>query len=199
MTSQADAPDLTAIFEKASRRVQEIMANIRQGQGDGPTPCTEWNVRDVMNHVIGVLEFTAGCMVGNPPDIRPNEAESSYVGETDVAVLAQAYRAEAARVLEMAGEPGVLDRVAATPLGDMPVNRIMVGTTLDQVIHGWDLARATGQDTTIDAGLVEFAHGMLLSGFAAMGRQAGFIGAEVAVSHDASPQDKMLAYMGRRP
>ncbi len=49
----------------------------------------------------------------------------------------------------------------------MPVSQIFVGTTMDQFIHGWDLAKATGQD----AGLVEFVSGMLSSGFANMGRQ----------------------------
>lgn len=199
MTSQAGAPDPIALFEHASGRMQEIMEGIRQGQADMGTPCAEWNVIDVMNHLIGVLELTAGCMADSPSDIRPNEADSSYAGETSVAVLAQAHHAESARVLELAGRQGIPDRVAATPFGDMPVNQIMVGTLPDQIVHGWDLAKATGQDTTLDPGLVEFTHGMLSSGFADMGREAGFNGPEIAVSDDAGPQDKMIAYMGRQP
>ena len=54
---------------------------------------------------------------------------------------------------------------------EMPVSQIFVGTTMDQFIHGWDLAKATGQDAALDAGLVEFASGMLFSGFADIGRQ----------------------------
>ena len=58
-----------------------------------------------------------------------------------------------------------------TPFGEMPVARIMMGTVLDQLVHCWDLARATGQDTTLDSEMVEFAYGMLVSGgFADMGR-----------------------------
>ena len=46
---------------------------------------------------------------------------------------------------------------------------------------------------------MEFAYGMVYSGFANMGRQAGFIGAEIAVPDDSRPQDKLIAYMGRQP
>ena len=70
---------------------------------------------------------------------------------------------------------------------------------MDQLIHGWDLAKATGQDTALDVDLVEFAYGMLTSGFAEMGRQAGFIGPAIEAPADASQQDKMIAYMGRQP
>ncbi len=154
----------------------------------------------MFNHLIGGLEFTAGCITGDVPDIRPNEAESSYQGETDIAVLIRAYHAAVDRALELAANPDALERTAMTPFGEMPVARIMMGTVLDQLVHCWDLARATGQDTTLDGEMVEFAYGMLVSGgFADMGRQAGFVGAAVAVPDSASTQDKMIGYMGRQP
>ena len=70
---------------------------------------------------------------------------------------------------------------------------------MDQLIHCWDLAKATGQDTTLDSDLVDFAFPMLQSGFADLGRQAGFIGPEQAIADDASQLDKLIAYMGRKP
>ena len=172
---------------------------VAQSQAADPTPCSEWDVRALLNHLIGVLEFTSGCIVGSPPDIRPNEADSSRVGETDVTVLAQSYREEVARLLELCRQPGALERIAATPFGDMPIGQILMGTLLDQFVHGWDLAKATGQDTTLDADVTEFAYGMLTSGFADMGREAGFIGPEIAVPDDAGLQDRLIAYMGRQP
>lgn len=200
MTAEVPTPDPVAQLERVTRRTKEVASGITQAQANGSTPCSEWNVVDLFNHLIGGLEFTAGCITGNVPDIRPSEAESSYRDETDVAVLVRAYPAAVDRVLELAAVPGALDRTAITPFGEMPVARIMMGTVMDQLVHCWDLARATGQDTALDGEMVEFAYGMLVSGgFADMGRQAGFVGPEIGVPDDSSLQDKMIGYMGRQP
>ena len=200
MTDTAAMPDPLALFRKAANHVSELLAGVRQSQIADPTPCAEWDVHALINHMIGVLEFTAGGIAGNPPDIRPTDADSSHLAERDIAVLEEAHRAEADRIVRNAGEPGALERIVATPVfGDLPVSQILVGTLLDQLIHGWDLAKATGQDTTLDRELVEFAFPMLQSGFAEQGRTMGFIGPAVAVSEDASRQDRMIAYMGRQP
>ena len=199
MSDEASMANPVELLDKVIRRVQEVVDEVAQPRAADPTPCSEWDVRDLLNHLIGVLEFTSGSIVGSPLDIRPSEADSSRVGEPDVAVLAQAYREEAARLLELCREPGALERIAATPFGDMPMGQFLTGTLTDQFIHGWDLAKATGQDTTLDAGVTEFSYGMLTSGFADLGREAGFIGPEIAVSDDASLQDRLIAYMGRQP
>lgn len=200
MTSEAETPDPVAQLERVTRRAKEVASGVTQDQAADATPCSEWSVLDLLNHLIGGLEFTAGCITGNVPNIRPNEAESSFQDETDVAVLIRAYHDAVDRALALAADPGALERTAKTPFGEMAVARIMTGTVLDQFVHCWDLARATGQDTTLDSEMVEFAYGMLVSGgFADMGRQAGFIGPEVAVPDSASLQDRMLAYMGRHP
>jgi len=200
MTAEAPTPDPVAQLDRVTRRTKEVASGVTQAQAADATPCSQWSVLDLFNHLIGGLEFTAGCITGNVPDIRPNEAESSYRDETDVAVLIRAYHAAVDRALELAAGPTALERTAMTPFGEMPVARIIVGTVLDQLIHCWDLARATEQDTTLDSEMVEFAYGMLVSGgFADMGRQAGFIGAAVAVPDSASTQDKMIGYMGRQP
>ena len=200
MVSESETPNLAEMLRTTTLRVKEVAASIEQSQAQDPTPCSEWDVCGLLNHLIGGLEFTAGCITGDVPNIRPNEAESSYLGVTDVAVLARAYHAAVDRTLELAANPGALDQTATTPFGEMPVERIMMGTVMDQLVHCWDLARATAQDTSLDTEMVEFAYGMLVSGgFADMGRQAGFVGAAVSVPDSASMQDKMIAFMGRQP
>jgi uncharacterized protein (TIGR03086 family) len=202
MTSKANAPDPIALFEKAALQVQEIMAGIRQGQADDATPCTEWNVRQVMNHVIGGAEVLAGSLEGNIPEgvggVSPN---SSYLDEPDVAKLAQAYAGESARILNAAQRPGAME--ASTPGGMMTVPQFLIAMATDHIIHGWDLARATGQDDILDSDVVEAAYAMMTSPETAslvdMGRQAGFVGPAVAVPDDARLQDKLVAHMGRQP
>ena len=153
----------------------------------------------LINHLIGGLEFAAGSMAGYPPNIQLAAADSSHIGEHDASNLSQAYRHEVDRVLELASQPGTLEKVASTPFGDMPMSQFLAGTWLDQFSHCWDLANATGLDTTLEPELVDFAFPMLKSGFADMGREAGFIGPEIALPDGASRQDQMMAYMGRQP
>lgn len=76
---------------------------------------------------------------------------------------------------------------------------MVAGTTLDLLIHTWDLARATGQDDTLDPGLVEALSAMFVPDIPDRGRQIGAIGPAVQVGDDASPQDRLLAAMGRHP
>jgi uncharacterized protein (TIGR03086 family) len=199
MTSEATMPNPADLLGKATNHVKEVVAGVQQSQLSDPTACSEWDVRGLINHLIGGLEFAAGAMAGNPPNIQLAAADSSHIGEHDASNLSQAYRDEVDRVLELASQPGTLEKVASTPFGDMPMSQFLVGTWLDQFIHCWDLAKATGQDTTLEPELVDFAFPMLKSGFADMGREAGFIGPEIALPDGASRQDQMMAYMGRQP
>ena len=68
----------------------------------------------------------------------------------------------------------------------------------DQLLHGWDLAKATGQDTTMPDGLAEAAYEMIHGRFTDDQRK-GVFKPEVTVADDASAQDKLLAYTGRDP
>jgi uncharacterized protein (TIGR03086 family) len=68
----------------------------------------------------------------------------------------------------------------------------------DQLLHGWDLAKATGQDTTMPAGLPELAYDMIHGRFTDEQRKGTFK-PEVPVGRDASAQDRLLSYTGRDP
>ena len=68
----------------------------------------------------------------------------------------------------------------------------------DQLLHGWDLAKATGQDATMPPGLAEAAYETIHGRFTEKQRQ-GVFKPEVQVGADASPQEKLLAYTGRDP
>ena len=198
MTAAA-TPNPVTLLERTTARTKIVMAGVRQSQIDDPTPCAQWTVHGLVNHLIGGLEFTAACIAGIPTSIRPSTSDSSQIDERDVGSLSRAYNAALSRLLELAAAPDALEQVATTPFGEMPVSQIFVGTVMDQLIHCWDLAKATGQDTTLDADLVEFAFPVLQSGFADLGREAGFVGPQQAIADDAGLQDQLIAYMGRQP
>jgi uncharacterized protein (TIGR03086 family) len=70
---------------------------------------------------------------------------------------------------------------------------------MDQLIHTWDLATATGQDSTLDPELVAVCSALFLPDMPEMGRAGGLVGPAIDVPADASPQAKLLGAMGRRP
>jgi uncharacterized protein (TIGR03086 family) len=104
------------------------------------------------------------------------------LGEDPVAHFEQA-RADTLRTF---GEAGVVDKTGHS-----------LGIAFsDQLLHGWDLARATGQDESMPAGLPETAYEIIHGRFTDEQRK-GIFKPEVTVSSDASPQEKLLAYTGR--
>ncbi len=187
------------LFEKATRQALKAVAGITQEQLRHPTPCSEWDVQELLNHLIGGVEMVVGCFPGQTPDIAPGSSDSSYSTETQAAGLVEAYQSVVSQALHAALEPGALERNIETPLGDMPCAVFLSISSMDQFIHGWDLAKATGQDTGLDPELAQVCYGMCVPDMADQGREAGVIGAAVAVSDDASIQDKLLGYMGRQP
>ena len=109
-----------------------------------------------------------------------------------------AFEAGTARVLEAIKATGKLEKVLDTPFGQMPAGHFLMIPVSDIVIHKWDLAKATNQNTSIDSGLAEVCFGVLSQGVE-QGRELGFFGSEVTLPISASIQDKLLGLSGRQP
>ncbi len=198
--TEASMPNPVELFEKTTSNTRKIVSGVKQDQLDDSTPCTEWSVRDVVNHLIGQTELTSAGLSGNPGEIGAGQPpKSSYADETDANKLSDAYEAEVSKLLKAANEPGALEKSVPMPSGEMPIGQLLMGVAMDHLVHGWDIAKATGQDTTLDPDLVQASYGILTNGFADQGRQMGLIGPVVSVADDASLQDKMLAHLGRQP
>jgi uncharacterized protein (TIGR03086 family) len=88
--------------------------------------------------------------------------------------------------------------VVETPFGAMPGGQFIMVPITDMIVHSWDIAKATGQNTTLDAGLAELGYNVLVN-VAEGGRANGAFGPEVMVPASASFQDRMLGLSGRQP
>ena len=150
---------------------------------DAPTPCDRWDVRTLLNHMLDTQRYFTSVARGedaSPPAPEPPD----ILGDDPVADFERS-RAE---LLGAYGEPGVVEKVGPS-----------LGIALaDQLLHGWDLARATGQDTTMPDGLPDAAYGMI-HGRLTGDQRNGVFGPEIPVGDGASPREKLLAYTGRRP
>jgi uncharacterized protein (TIGR03086 family) len=110
------------------------------------------------------------------------------------------YGAAVARCVELLREPGALERKCMSPAGfEWSAAEATAGTAMDQLVHTWDLAVALGADRALDPELVDTVVAMFLPQMPEIGRKAGIVGPEVAVSADAPAQDRLLGAMGRRP
>jgi uncharacterized protein (TIGR03086 family) len=173
--------DPVTLFEKAAWHAVALAETVRDDQLTAPTPCAEWDVRALLDHLRGgplYLLAAAG---------RDVEEAASY-------------RAVVERCAAALREPGVLDRRCLSPLGfEWSVAEAAAGTFMDQLVHSWDLAAATGQDRGLDPALVETCTAMFLPDMPERGRAAGLVGPAFPVAADAPAQDRLLAAMGRTP
>lgn len=196
MTQQA-MPNPIELYAQATSQVSKIVSGIQQNQVDAATPCREWNVRALLGHLIGGAENFARTIVSG--DVIVNSTDSSQSADADVTSLAQAYQTAVASALQAARVPDALEKKIAIPGGEMTAGQFLAANFMDHFIHGWDLAKATGQDTSLDPQMAEACYQMFVPGMTDVGRQHGLFGPVVAVPDNASTQDKLLGYTGRQP
>jgi uncharacterized protein (TIGR03086 family) len=157
---------------------------------DAPAPPEGWVARDVVRHLV---EWLPAFVEGSTGIVLP--AGPSVDGDP-----AGAWRAHSDGVQALLDDPETADREYDFPhIGPMSLGRaIAMIYTPDVFLHRWDLARATGQDETLDPQrCAEMLEGMLPMDEVL--RQSGQYGPRIEVSEDADAQAKLLAFIGRTP
>jgi uncharacterized protein (TIGR03086 family) len=175
-------PDLLDLYDRASAWTLEKVKGA-EGKLDGDTTCDDWNVRTLLNHMLDTQQYFEGSARGedvNPPSPNP----PALLGDDPKADFEQCR----AKLLRTFAEEGVIEKTG-------PALGIAFA---DQLLHGWDLARSTGQDATMPDGLPEAAYEMIHGRFTDEQRK-GVFKPEIAVDANASPQEKLLGYTGRDP
>ena len=171
-------------YEDAARQTRGFISAVRPEQFDPPTPCTEWNVRQLLDHIIGDEVLYAGSLSGTDAEPVPGGDHL------------ESFDRLASQLLEAVRKAGTLEKTIDSPIGAMTGAELLNGAFMDTLIHGWDLAKATGQDTALDSGLVEACYSMFADQADGM-RASGIIGPRVPVDPDASTQVKLLGALGR--
>jgi uncharacterized protein (TIGR03086 family) len=187
--------DLTTM-QRACGSTDRILEGVTAEHYGLATPCVDWNTRALLNHVVGTLALGAGLLSDSEPTVRmaPGRLpDADLVGDDPLEV----YRVGVDGLLAAAGGDA-LTRSHATPLGDMPGSVLGGFTTLDIAVHGWDLAKATGQPAELDDDLADEVLAFALQTITDTTR-ASRIGPEVTVGPEASATDRLVAFLGRRP
>jgi uncharacterized protein (TIGR03086 family) len=184
--------DVPGLYERAQDAFGRTVHGVAEGQWSAGTPCTDWDVRTLVNHVIGEIKWAVPLFAGRTIAEVGDQFDGDLLGARPV----DAWDAAAPAAVQAVRETGAMDRTVHLSFGDFPGSEYAMQLIADLVVHGWDLATATGQDATIDAELVEVV-GNWFSGVAAGYREAGAVAPAPAVSPDANAQTVLLAEFGR--
>jgi len=172
-----------------------VIGNVSAADLSKPTLCTEWTVRDLINHMVGgATMFAVSAEEGSVPD----ELLGQLMGGDNLSEDPQGAWARASKRAMAAFEPpGAMEKIVKLPFGEMPAGVALNIAIFDVATHAVDLARATGQhvsDTEILDGALAMGHQMIGPEL----RVPGVFGAEQSCSDTASVEDRLLAFAGRK-
>jgi uncharacterized protein (TIGR03086 family) len=185
--------DVAQWHRQALQDTRRAVAGVTADQWALPTPNDEWNVRELLNHVVVGNYWVPELVGGRSIEEVGDRYEGDVLGSDPVAAYDESAEG-AAKAFEAVG---ALDAPCAVSYGPVPGSVYAGHRFLDVFIHGWDLAVATGQDTALDPTLVA-ACVEVVTPQAELLRGSGVFATDVEAPADADPQTKLLALLGRR-
>ncbi|WP_415971626.1 TIGR03086 family metal-binding protein [Rhodococcus sp. 077-4] len=142
-TQQNDPRD---VYATAATWVSGLLGAVRSEQLDLPTPCDEFDVRTLAGHLVATVgRLIAIAELGSPDSVSPFSAVHDAASFDELVVQARAAWAEDA----------LLDAPVVVPWGAVPGRSAVWGYARELLLHGWDLAVATGQPAEVDPALIE--------------------------------------------
>ena len=167
------------------------MAAIQPDQMSIQSPCEQWDVAGVVNHVVGGMQFFTAGMKGEQPSEGQDWASGDYMAAFDQA---------AAECVDCFQQDGAMERTVALPFGEMPGSAVLGLAMTDIFTHGWDIAKATGQSTDLSpelaANLLEGSRHMIQPAFRGADGEAPF-GVEQQCADGSCNADQLAAFLGR--
>src|SRR4051812_15339517 len=186
--------DPIALVERTTQITADVVAAVKPDQLGDPTPCKEWTVRDLLNHMVGTAQlFTSSALgtrstvdpFGDPDDVIGDDPQTAYNTARDE--LLSAWRSRGA------------DGSVPLMQSETPAQVALTICMCDQLQHGWDLAQAVGRPFDADDELIDaaeaFAHQNMRPEHRGEGK--GFL-EPVDAPEGSSRIDKLAAFMGRQ-
>ena len=185
--------ELPELFARAVGEFDARLQQVGDDQWELPTPCTEWSVRDLVNHLVYEDRWAPPLLEGQTIEQVGDRYEGDLLGDEPKQQWEEASR----EAVAAARSTGAMERTVHLSFGDVPGEQYLQQLLNDHVIHAWDLARAIGADDELDAELVETLHGWARPMEDTL-KNSGVFGDKIEVGAGADTQTKLLAIMGRR-
>ena len=190
-----DTMDPRPLHRRAIAQTEAVVAGVSPAQFGLPTPCSEYDVRALLSHIVGGLNRVA--VVGEGGDALARPARADGVPDDG---WPDAYRAAAARAVAAWTDDATLDALVEVPWGKIPGRFALAGYVQEILTHGWDLAKATAQQTERDPELAQWALAGARRILPPENRGGDIPFAPVVeVPPDAGPYAQLAAWLGRHP
>jgi uncharacterized protein (TIGR03086 family) len=184
--------DVVELFRRATDEFDRRVRAVTEDQWTDGTPCTEWDVRTLVNHLVNEDKWVTPLLEGKTIEDVGDSLDGDLLGDDPVGAWEQAKREAVAATQQ----EGVAERTVHVSFGDISGDDYLSQVATDHVVHAWDLARAIGVDERLDPELVQFAYDVLEPQAEAW-RSAGVFKDEVEVPEGADRQAQLLAITGR--
>ena len=184
--------DLRERFGRATGHFGELVHQTKDDQWGDQTPCTDWDVRTLVNHLVYEARWAVPLLEGQTIAEVGDRFEGDLLGDDPAAAYDDAVTAASAAVSAVD-----LDRIVHLSFGDLPAADYLTQLTSDFVVHAWDLARGIGADERLDPDMVRFVYDAA-EPMAEMLAASGMFGERIPVADSADPRTKLLALFGRR-
>ncbi len=186
-------PDVKAIHRSTIEHFTELVSQVRDDQWGDPTPCADWDVRTLVNHVLSEEKWIPPLLEGKTvAEVGADAFEGDLLADDPTG-----NQAGAADEASAAADAVALDSVVHISFGDVPAQEYLNQMIAEHLIHGWDLATGIGADRGLDAQAVALVTPWWDNNEKAY-RQYGAVADQVArTGSDAA--DQLLARFGRDP
>jgi uncharacterized protein (TIGR03086 family) len=171
---------------RASASVAELIGSVRPEQWTARTPCTDWTVARLVDHLIGMNLVFAAALTDQPAP-RPVEHGADRP---------EAFRASTGRLIAAFVQPGVLDRTFTSPMGSTTGDERLQIRLYDLLAHGWDLAQAIGRPFVLPDDVAEASLAYARTQLSDQSRPGRFDPPQ-PVADDAPAIDRLAAFLGR--
>ncbi|MGW1075785.1 TIGR03086 family metal-binding protein [Streptomyces sp. NPDC002537] len=166
---------------------------VRPRQWDAPTPCTEWTVRDLVNHLTAEQLWVPALLDGATVKDVGDSFDGDVLGDDPAA----AWDAAATAAREAFAAPGALKRTVHLSYGPTSADAYAAQMTADAVVHAWDLSRAIGADEHLPKALVDFTR-REVEPYAGSLSGTGLFAAPVEPPPGADACTRLLSLLGRQ-
>jgi uncharacterized protein (TIGR03086 family) len=183
---------LLDFFVRASAFFGERVRDVGDEEWTLPTPCSEWDVRTIVAHVV-VGDAQVSTLVAGGEVDRVEEFNPTILGPNPEAT----WRGTALAAIRAFSSPGALERRYAHPIGNVRGRTIIGFRTTDSLVHGWDIAQALGEDVLLDPDICEYCLDFWFP-MASTLPGSGYYSDAVMPPEGADAPTRLLALLGRR-
>jgi len=185
--------DYAELHARALRLAGKAVAQVSLDDLDEPTPCSDWDLRALLNHMVSGNFWVRPLVAGRTITDVGDEFDGDLVGSEPISV----YENSASDAADAFFAMGAMKAPCAVSYGPISGEEYCAHRTVDIVLHGWDVSQVVGAEYIVPADMIDAVRQIIEPSMESL-RVTGIFGNEIGVPEDADEQTKLLAWFGRK-